>query len=234
MKLKRMFDIAVVLLAALVWLPVVTVAALAVLVFSGRPIFYRSHRWVGPGTIIDMVKLRVMIPDANKVKDCDQSDIFLNTVATSSLYTPVGRILDRLGVNEIPQFIHVLRGEMSIVGARPLTNDVRDALMEHHHFIDDRWLTPAGLTGLPQLVGRSELTADDRLRLEAAYSRQTLQGYRLRTDFQILLFTVLITFGLKKPLTVDDALAVMTRKRYARVRDIAPQGMSVPDVADVA
>ena len=72
------------------------VAALAVLVFSGRPIFYRSHRWVGPGTIIDMVKLRVMIPDANKVKDCDQSDIFLNTVATSSLYTPVGRILDRL------------------------------------------------------------------------------------------------------------------------------------------
>ncbi|WP_435770474.1 sugar transferase [Nocardioides sp. SYSU DS0651] len=222
MKLKRMFDIVVVSLAALAWIPVVTMAALAVLVLSGRPIFYRSHRWVGPGVLIQMVKLRVMVPDANKVKDCDETDHFLNTKPDSPLYTPIGRLLDRLGLNEIPQFIHVLRGEMSIVGARPLTEDVRLALVERHRTIDERWQTPAGLTGLPQLVGRSVLTDGQRLELEAAYCRAAVEGYRLRTDFMILLYTVLITFGLKKPMSFTEALAVVQTRR-ARIHDLATQ-----------
>ncbi|NHA01527.1 sugar transferase [Nocardioides sp. W3-2-3] len=91
-----------------------------------------------------------MIRDANKVVAPIEAGRFLNTPADSPLYTPVGRILDGLGLNEIPQFIHVLKGEMSIVGARPLTDVVRDALMEQHEDLDGRWETPAGLTGLPQ------------------------------------------------------------------------------------
>ena len=103
---------------------------------------------------IEMVKLRVMVPDANKVTAPVEAGRFLNTPPDSPLYTPIGRLLDRLGLNEIPQFIHVLRGDMSIVGARPLTDVVRDALSELHGDIDSRWVTPAGLTGLPQLIGR--------------------------------------------------------------------------------
>jgi lipopolysaccharide/colanic/teichoic acid biosynthesis glycosyltransferase len=231
MKLKRMFDVVVVSLAALAWVPVVAVAAVAVLLLSGRPIFYRSHRWVGPGTIIEMVKLRVMVPDAHKIKDCEESDPFLNTKPDSPLYTPVGRVLDRLGLNEIPQFIHVLKGEMSIVGARPLTHEVRHALVEQHSSIDHRWQTPAGLTGLPQLVGRSVLTDAQRLELEAAYCRAAVEGYRIRTDFKILLFTVLITFGLRKPMTVTEALAVAEPRR-ARVRELAPQSYAQVGDAD--
>lgn len=234
MAFKRVFDITVVSLAAIVWLPVVAIAGLAVLLLSGRPILYRSDRWVGPGSLIAMIKLRVMVPDAASRPDTAEGDTFLCTVPGSDLYTPVGRILDKLGLNEIPQFVHVLKGDMSIVGARPLTHAVKQALVDHHRFIDDRWLTPAGLTGLPQLVGRDALTADDRLRLEAAYSRRVLQHYQVGVDFKILLYTVLITFGLKRPLTVDQALAVVNRPRAAAVGAVpAKRGYASAD-ADVA
>ncbi|MFC5727412.1 sugar transferase [Nocardioides vastitatis] len=220
---KRLFDVVVITLAAVVWVPVVLLAALAVLLLSGRPIFYRSQRWVGPGRAIEMLKLRVMVPDAHTIKDHDASDLFLNTLPDSPLYTPVGRVLDRLGINEIPQFLHVLQGHMSIVGARPLTDDVRDALVEAHGAIDDRWESPAGLTGLPQLVGRTALTDQQRLQLECAYSRLVMEGgYRIRTDFMILLSTVLITFGLRKPMTFPEALAFATL-RPTRVRQLASQ-----------
>ena len=162
---KRAFDVIVICLAAVVWVPVVLVAALAVLVFSGRPIFYRSQRWVGPSRAIEMLKLRVMVPDANRVVAPIEAGRFLNTPPESPLYTPIGRILDRTGLNEIPQFLHVLRGEMSIVGSRPLTPAVKEALTQQHPDLDTRWETPAGLTGLPQLVGRGSLTDFERLHL---------------------------------------------------------------------
>lgn len=220
---KRAFDIVVICLAAVVWVPVVLLGALAVLVFSGRPIFYRSRRWVGPRTAIQMVKLRVMVPDASKVVAPIDAGRFLNTPPDSPLYTPVGRILDNLGLNEIPQFLHVLKGEMSIVGARPLTEVVRTALMEQHDDLDTRWETPAGLTGLPQLVGRCDLTDTQRLHLEAAYSCRTAERPSVLLDFKILLYTVLITFGLRKPMTYDAAIQLAqgrTARRTVQVPDL--------------
>ena len=214
---KRAFDVIVICLAAVVWVPVVLVAALAVLVFSGRPIFYRSQRWVGPSRAIEMLKLRVMVPDANRVVAPIEAGRFLNTPPESPLYTPIGRILDRTGLNEIPQFLHVLRGEMSIVGSRPLTPAVKEALTQQHPDLDTRWETPAGLTGLPQLVGRGSLTDFERLHLEATYSQRSAQRASVTLDFMILLNTVLITFNLRKPMTYEQALA-MTAPRGSRVR----------------
>ncbi|MDN5745892.1 MAG: sugar transferase [Nocardioidaceae bacterium] len=207
---KRTFDIVVITLAAVVWIPVVALAALAVLVFSGRPIFYRSRRWVGPRTAIEMVKLRVMVPNANKVVASTDAGCFLSTAPDSPLYTGVGRWLDRLGLNEIPQFVHVLRGEMTIIGPRPLTDTVRDCLGEQHPGLDQRWESiPAGLAGLPQLVGRMDLSDAQRLDLEAAYAQAAHESYSMRRDFMILLRTVLITFGLQRPLSFDEARAVV-------------------------
>lgn len=231
---KRVFDVVVICLAAVVWVPVVALSALAVLVFSGRPIFYNSRRWVGADLHISMLKLRVMVPNADQTPDLVAEDAFLNTVPGSSLYTGIGRILDRLGLNEIPQFFHVLRGHMSVVGPRPLTNAVRDALLEEHGEIDARWASnAAGLTGPPQLVGRTALTDQQRLDLEAAYSRMVAHDYRLRTDFKILLYTVLITFGLKKPLTAEAAHELVQCRtrgvRQMRTRAYAPAATSDVD-----
>lgn len=222
---KRVFDVVVICLAAVVWVPVVALSSLAVLVLSGRPIFYHSRRWVGPGTAIEMVKLRVMVPNANKVVAPLDAGRFLNTPPDSPLYTPIGRILDRLGLNEIPQFVHVLRGDMTIVGARPLTEPVREALVAQHPDLDRRWETPAGLTGLPQLIGRHGVTDAQRLELEAAYSHRAATRPSVTLDFKILLFTVLITFGLKRPLTFDRAIAMAGHSRQGRRK------VQVPDLA---
>jgi lipopolysaccharide/colanic/teichoic acid biosynthesis glycosyltransferase len=232
---KRAFDVVVICLAAVVWVPVVALAAIAVLVLSGRPIFYKSRRWVGPGTAIEMVKLRVMVPNANKVTAPVEAGRFLNTPPDSPLYTPIGRLLDRLGLNEIPQFIHVLRGDMSIVGARPLTDVVRDALSELHGDIDSRWVTPAGLTGLPQLIGRHGVDDQQRLALESAYSLRSATAPSLRLDFMILLHTVLITFGLRKPMSYEKALR-MAQPRHHRLHapELAHQRYVGPAEADVA
>ena len=70
------------------------------------------------------------------------------------------------------------------------------------------WATPAGLTGLPQLIGRHFITDQQRLDLEAAYSQRSATDPSVRLDFTILLYTVLITFGLKKPMTYEDAIAL--------------------------
>jgi lipopolysaccharide/colanic/teichoic acid biosynthesis glycosyltransferase len=229
---KRAFDLVVISLAAVVWVPVVLTAAAAVLLFSGRPVFYNSRRWVGPSTVISMAKLRVMVPHASRVTT--PVGPFLSTPPDSPLYTRIGRLLDRFGLNEIPQFVHVLRGQMSIVGPRPLTEPVRAALLDRHSSIDDRWhATPAGLTGLPQLVGRMDLTDSQRLQLEAAYSRSVSEAYSVIRDFRILLFTVLITFGLKKPLCFEEALVLAhpAMSRRERVRQLAAQSYSA--AADV-
>lgn len=218
---KRAFDVVVISLAAVVWLPVVVAAALAVLVLSGRPILYNSRRWVGTDRVINMLKLRVMVPDAHRVMaPTDRGGRFLSTPPSSPLYTPIGRVLDRLGINEIPQFVHVLRGEMSIVGARPLTEAVRNCLGEQHPSFDQRWdASPAGLTGLPQLVGRMSLTDQQRLDLETAYTHSVRDDYSITRDFKILLFTVMITFGVKKPLSFDNAME-LTRHRAPRATEI--------------
>ncbi|HJQ04973.1 MAG TPA: sugar transferase [Nocardioides sp.] len=210
---KRLFDVFVVSLAAIAWVPVVALCALAVLVLSGRPVFYRSRRWVGPHDAITMSKFRVMIRDASKYISPVENGRFLNTPSDSPLYTRVGRVLERIGLTELPQLFHVLTGEMTIVGPRPLTDLVRECLLEQHPDLDQRWTHErAGLTGLPQLVGRESLTDSQRLSLEEAYDEMAGHHYRWSIDYLILFYTVMIVVGLKKPLTYEQSLALV-RKR---------------------
>lgn len=211
MRLKRTFDIVVVAVAAAVWLPVVALAGGLVLIASGRPIFYRSERRVAVRRRIEMIKFRVMVTGAHRVDASREGDHFLNHPADSPLYTRTGRLLERWGITELPQLFHVLSGTMSIVGARPLTDAVNGALRERYGPIDQRFGTPAGLTGPPQLVGRDELSADERLHLEATYCQVARHGYRCRLDFLILLYTVLIVLHVKKPLTYRATLDLVQR-----------------------
>lgn len=210
---KRLFDVVVVSLAAIAWVPVVTLCAMAVLILSGRPVFYRSRRWVGPNDAITMSKFRVMIRDASKYISPVEAGRFLNTPSDSPLYTRVGRVLERIGFTELPQLFHVLSGQMTIVGPRPLTDLVRECLLEQHPDLDQRWTHErAGLTGLPQLVGRESLTDNQRLSLEEAYDQMAGHHYRWSTDYRILFSTVLIVLGLKKPLTYDQALELVRHR----------------------
>lgn len=210
MRTKRLFDLAIAIPSALIWAPALLCASLLVLLMSGRPVYYRSNRLVRTNRVIKTVKFRTMVKNADKVANRNTVPVvgvrFLNLPPDSPLYTRPGRILERLGLTEIPQLLHVLSGKMSIVGNRPLPTNVMDLLREDFPFADDRFLTPAGVTGPVQLVGRDDLSDAERLQVEGSYCRAVLEGYRARLDFMILVYTVLIVLHLKKPMGYQGVL----------------------------
>ncbi|MCR1786175.1 sugar transferase [Nocardioides carbamazepini] len=220
MHIKRVFDVVVVSLAAVVWLPAVVGGALLILLTAGRPVFYRSNRLVGSGDPTKVVKFRTMVKNADKLVNRDTVPVtntrFLNIAPDSPLYTRAGRLLERCGLTEIPQLVHVLSGKMSIVGNRPLPTNVMNALLDEYSYAGDRFLTAAGLTGPAQLVGRDALTDSERLRIEGAYCHAVLDGYRLRLDFTILLRTVLIVAHLKPSLSYGEVMDLIARNSGSR------------------
>ena len=187
---KRALDLFLTVLGAIAWVPVVLMAASLVLITSGRPVFYRSMRRVSKDDLMKVVKFRTMVKNADKIANRETLPVnhvrFLNIPPDSPLYTRAGRILERGGITELPQFVHVLSGRMSIVGNRPLPDNVLDCLREEYPYADERFLTRAGLTGPAQLVGREQLTDDERLRLESAYCRACVHSYSMWLDLSIL------------------------------------------------
>lgn len=221
MKSKRALDLVITVAAAIIWVPVLLVAALAVLLFTGRPILYRSMRRVSTDDVLRIVKFRTMVKNAealvNRTTVPIENEVrFLNISPDSPLYTRVGRILERCGLTEIPQLTHVLRGQMSIVGNRPLPENVVAALREEYPTADDRFLTKSGLTGPAQLVGREDLTDLERLTLEGAYCRACVRSYSIWLDISILFSTVMIVIGLHKGYTYQGVLDLIDRRTRSR------------------
>lgn len=227
---KRAFDLTLTVCGAALWVPVVLVGAMLVLVGSGRPVFYRSRRRVSREVTMRVVKFRTMVRNADRIANRDTIPVtdvrFLNIPPDSPLYTRVGRFLERFGITELPQFVHVLTGRMSLVGNRPLPENVMVSLREEFPHADTRFLSKAGLTGPAQLVGRAVLTDDERLHLEGAYCLACVQGYSIRLDVAILLRTMLIVLGVLRPMTYQEVLDLIARRERAPRRRavLADQG----------
>ena len=137
---KRLLDLGVGLLAAIIAAPVLLISALAIKVSDGGPVFFRQTRLGEEGREIEMLKLRTMDPDP----DAD------STGANGSgghRVTPVGRVLRRLHINELPQIWLVLKGEMSLVGPRPEIPEMVLALESRFTYYDRRHLLKPGITG---------------------------------------------------------------------------------------
>ena len=240
MKRKRLLDLTLIALTAVVWVPVLLIASLAVLISEGRPVYYRSNRRVSVDRVMKVVKFRTMVRNADKLVNRDTVPVegqvrFLNIPPDSPLYTKIGSMLERFGLTEIPQLVHVITGRMSLIGNRPLPDNVQNLLREEYPHADDRFLTPSGLTGPAQLVGRQALTDDERLTIETAYCRAALRGYSFRLDLSILVSTVLIVLHLKKPMTYLEVEAMINRRSRVRSQTIvmADQLADVPGVAAV-
>lgn len=148
--------------------------------------------------------------------------LFLNVLPDSSLYTGIGRIFERLQFTELPQMLHILKGQMSLVGARPLPEGVAASLEEAHPFAGDRFLIPCGLTGPVQLVGRNYVSDEQRLRLEIAYCNACISNYSIRMDLHVLTRTVLMVLGLRNPLTVPEAFELIQRYESASPAESNP------------
>ncbi|MFT4728753.1 MAG: lipopolysaccharide/colanic/teichoic acid biosynthesis glycosyltransferase [Granulosicoccus sp.] len=212
---KRIFDLVVITLWAVVWVPVVAVFAILVLFIEGRPVFYPSSRRVSMEHIKTIYKFRTMIRDADKTYNrgtVPVSDfLFLNTPLSSPLYTKIGRIIEKYTITELPQFVNVLMGTMSIVGNRPLPENVVELLDQEFPGSRLRFQTLSGMTGPVQLVGRSDIIDRDRLVLEIMYCQAVEEAYTWRLDFLVLLFTVLIALRITKPKSVEETKRFITK-----------------------
>ena len=175
----RTFAAAVLLAAS----PVLLAAVLAVRLTSRGPVFYRSERIGAHGVPFQMLKLRTMIDGADRVRAAleaaNEGAGPLFKMRDDPRVTRVGRFLRRFSIDELPQFINVLRGDMSIVGPRP---PLREEVDVYDDTVRRRLLVKQGVTGLWQVSGRSDLSWEDSVRLDLDY----VENWSMLRDLHIV------------------------------------------------
>jgi exopolysaccharide biosynthesis polyprenyl glycosylphosphotransferase len=185
---KRLFDVLFSSTVLLCGLPVLLVVAIAVKFTSKGPIFYRSERIGLDGRAFEMIKFRTMVDGADALVDKLAA---LNVVEGGVLFkmrsdprvTPVGRFLRKHSIDELPQFINVLKRDMSVVGPRPpLATEVKS----YDDYARRRLLVRPGITGLWQVSGRSDLSWEDSVRLDLFY----VENWSMIADLLIAVKTV--------------------------------------------
>ncbi len=190
--LKRAFDVAVALVALAVTLPLCLLAGLAILLDSGLPIFFRQTRGGERGRPFQMLKFRTMVRDAEarlpELVPFDELADPMFKLKADPRVTRVGRVLRRTSIDELPQLINVLRGDMSIVGPRPEQLDLVERYGPEHQF---RLAVKPGITGPMQVYGRGELTFEERLAVEREY----VENLSLARDVRIVLMTLPAVLG---------------------------------------
>jgi lipopolysaccharide/colanic/teichoic acid biosynthesis glycosyltransferase len=175
--MKRALDVLMSLLALLLFSPLLLAAAAAVALESGRPIIFRQARLGLHGREFRMYKFRSMVADAAAKGPYHTAD-------ADPRITRVGRWLRRTSIDELPQLLNVLKGDMSLVGPRP------DVPEQRRLYRDADWAQRCsvrpGITGLAQAMLRSEATPEQRLALDLQYARE----HSLLLDLRIILRTL--------------------------------------------
>jgi exopolysaccharide biosynthesis polyprenyl glycosylphosphotransferase len=185
--LKRGFDVVVASLTVLVGLPVWLAIAAAIKLTSAGPVFFRDER-IGLGERpFGMIKFRTMYANAKErqaaLETANEASGPLFKIKNDPRVTPVGRFLRRFSIDEMPQMLNVLSGEMSLVGPRPLPIRDYEQLEAWHR---KRYSVLPGMTGLWQVSGRIDLSFDDLVRLDFYY----LENWSIWLDISILARTL--------------------------------------------
>jgi exopolysaccharide biosynthesis polyprenyl glycosylphosphotransferase len=184
---KDLFDKVSACLGLLFLLPVLLGLAFAVKVTSQGPVFFRQERVGRDGQTFSMLKFRSMVIGADRMvasleEESDGNGVLFKKKDDPRI-TRVGKVLRRYSLDELPQLLNVLRGDMSLVGPRPpLPTEVERYGFDMHR----RFLVKPGLTGLWQVSGRSDLSWDDSVRIDVRY----VENWSLTFDFMILCKTV--------------------------------------------
>jgi lipopolysaccharide/colanic/teichoic acid biosynthesis glycosyltransferase len=189
--IKRIFDLVIVILTIPLWLIIILLIALGITISSpGGPVIFTQCRTGKGGRRFWMYKFRTMVADAEEQKE---KYAHLNElqwpdfkISDDPRVTPLGRLLRKTSLDELPQIINVLRGEMSFVGPRPTSFGPETYKLWQTERLD---VVP-GITGLWQIYGRGSTEFDDRLRLDIAY----IERCNMWLDINILLRTITSIF----------------------------------------
>jgi exopolysaccharide biosynthesis polyprenyl glycosylphosphotransferase len=191
---KRSFDVLGSLLAIILFSPILLFASLAIVLEDGRPVFYRQRRGLVKGRKeFDMLKFRTMVKDAER----KQAELYQRNQTTGGLFLlkedprllKVGKILRKFSIDELPQLFNVLKGEMSLVGPRPLSvADLGNISPENRlaGYYELRANAVPGMTGLWQISGRREISFREMVLLDLYY----IENQSVMFDLEILFATI--------------------------------------------
>jgi len=186
--IKRMLDLAGTMLLLIVLWPFLLAIAIAIKLDSPGPIFYVRPRIGVKGKIFSFYKFRSMVKDADLRKECliEKNEIrggVIFKIKQDPRITKIGRFMRRYSLDELPQLINVLRGDMSLVGPRPFpVEETRNFQFKHMPRLNMR----PGITGLPQVKGRSDLSFEQWVKWDLWY----INNWSFSLDLQILLWTI--------------------------------------------
>lgn len=195
--IKKVEDIVFSLSTLIIFLPIIIIIIIISFFIQGRPIFYISERIVGFQKKIHIIKFRTMVKDAKHLKwgleKKYMRDGYLDVPIYSEVYTPFGRLLEKTQLVEILQVFQVLFNHMSFVGNRPLPEKNVELLkIKFPDTWQERFKSPAGMTGITQVAGKFNLTSAQRLELESLYSKVYQEGNILKADAYIFFSTIIL------------------------------------------
>ena len=183
---KRLMDIFLALIGAIAALPLFILIIPAVKLCDMGPVLYKQKRLTKNGREFWLYKFRSMIVDAEKLGGARLS------TDNDDRVTPVGKVLRKLRLDELPQLWNILIGDMSIVGPRPERPEIASKYQKEMPEFEYRLRVKAGLTGLAQTVGRYNTTAYDKLKMDLAY----ITNYSVLQDIKLIFMTVkIVLFG---------------------------------------
>lgn len=189
---KRVLDVVFGLLGSLAAIPIIAIAAIPLKLESKGPLFFTQTRVGKNGRTFKIYKLRTMYADAEAKK----AELLAHNEMQGHMFkmendpriTKVGRFLRKTSLDELPQFFNILKGDMSLVGTRPPTMDEFIQYESHHK---RRLSMPAGLTGMWQTSGRSDITDfEEVVRLDLQY----IDNWSVALDLQLMLKTIAVLF----------------------------------------
>lgn len=191
--IKRIMDLVVIIPVAIVTLPFMIISSLIIKLYDGGPVFYKQKRLTFNGKIFEIYKFRSMKTDS-EVKGAQLAK------KDDDRITPIGKILRLTHLDELPQIINIIKGEMSVVGPRPERPEIAEQYKKEIPEFDFRLMAKAGLTGYAQVFGKYNTTPYDKLKLDLFYIEQQ----SLMLDLELILKTVRILAAKETSEGVDD------------------------------
>ncbi len=183
--IKRAFDIFASLCAMIILSPLLLITSIAIKASDGGPVIYRQTRLTKNGKVFKLLKFRSMRVDAEK-----DGVARLSTGDSDDRITPVGRVIRKTRIDELPQLVNILAGDLTVVGPRPERPEIAAQYEEEMPEFGLRLQAKAGLTGLAQVYGKYNTTPYDKLQMDLMYIAKP----SLVEDLRIIFATVKVLF----------------------------------------
>lgn len=206
---KRIFDVVLCLIAMIPFAPIMLIVSICIKIEDRGPIFYKQARVTENGRVFDILKFRSMIDNAEKDgKSIPATD-------HDPRITKVGGAIRAMRIDELPQLLNILKGDMSIVGPRPERVEHVEKYSEEIPEFELRTKVKGGLTGYAQVFGKYNTSAYDKLKLDLMY----IENYSILMDIKLIFLTVSILFKKESTEGFDKVISMQTMMEVAATRD---------------